>query len=206
MRWYRVVTCDNTVATPFVGDEGDLGEHEDDLDVCKPVEAWPGTAWVRASCTARDGDPDDALQTCFAATIYSARLRDALTETRVAGVQYLPIRVLRLGGGEIPGFSVANVLNCVDGLDVQASEVERFPDDYFLPARRGQIRSIGKAVLIRAVVDRYDILRLSGYRSQLYVSERFVRLFETNGFTGYSFREVPTSPAESGTGAPGRVG
>jgi len=193
MRWYSIVSCDNAVTTPYVGDEGDLGEHEDAFGDCKPIEAWPGTAWVRASRTARDGDPDDVLQTCFFAPIYSRRLRGALEEAQISGIQYLPIRVLRRGGTEIPGFSVANVLNCADGLDVQSSEIERFPDDYFLPTRRGQIRSVNRAVLIGAVVDRYDILRLCSYPSQLYVSERFVLLFEANRFTGYSFREVPTS-------------
>jgi hypothetical protein len=193
MRWYWVVCCDNTVTTPFVGDEGDLGGHEDDLNVCRRIEVWPGTAWVRASRADRDGDPDDALQTCFPTPIYSARLRDALEEANVAGIQYLPIRVFRTGRSEIPGFSVANILNCVEGLDVRRSEIERFPDDYFLPARRGQIRSINSAVLMGAAVDRYDVLRLSGYPSHLYASERFVELFEAKGFTGYSFREVPSS-------------
>jgi hypothetical protein len=108
-------------------------------------------------------------------------------------LQYLPVRVLRARGGEIPGFSVANVLNSVDCLDVEHSQIRRFPDDYFLPARRGRIHSVDGAVLIGAVLEGFDIVRLSTFLSSLYVSERFVRLFEGNGFTGYSFREVPTS-------------
>jgi hypothetical protein len=110
-------------------DEGDLDGHEDDLGVCKPAEAWAGTARVRASRAEGDGDPDDVLQTCFFAPIYSARLRGALEEAQVAGIEYLPVRVINKGGTGIPGFSVANILNCVDGLDVQSSEIERFPDD-----------------------------------------------------------------------------
>lgn len=163
MRWYWAVGCDNTVTTPFVGDEGDLGDHESDLTACRQVENWQGNAWVRASRSERDGDPDDVLQTCFFVPIYSARLRAALEDAQITGIQYLPIHVLKMGGIKIPGFSVANILNCVDGLDAERSEVERFPDDYFLPARRGQIRSLNKVVLVGSAVDRYDILRLSGY-------------------------------------------
>ena len=192
-KWFWVVGCDNTTASPFVADEGDLGAYEEALNIGSEVQSWPGTAWVKAATVQQDGDPDDALQTCVPVPIFSSRLRAALEEGGITGVQYLPIRVIRPNGQLILGFSIANVLNCVDGLDLSRSAVERFPNDYFLPARRGAIRSINRPVLAGPAIDHYDIVRLSLYKAPLYVSERFVQIFEDGRFTGYSFQEITTS-------------
>jgi hypothetical protein len=174
-----------------VANEGDLGDLEDDLDVCQSIEAWPGAGWVRVGRNGREGDPDDVLQTCFSLPIYSLRLRSALDSAGISGIQYLPIQVIRATGEAIPDFCIANLLNCLDALDLERSIVERFPADYFLPGRRGRIRSVNHPILVRDVLTGYDIIRLSRYRASIYVSERFVRLFESERFTGYSFREVP---------------
>ena len=42
----------------------------------------------------------------------------------------------------------------------------------------------------RDALAQYDILRIRDYLPLLYVSEHFVRAFESNSFTGYSFCEV----------------
>ena len=193
MKWYWTVSCDNTVATPFVGDQGDLGLDESLLRTGRLVETWPGTAWVRAHSQQQDGEPDDVLQTLFALPIFSARLRTALQHAGIEGVEYLPIRVYRPNGDAIFGFSIANILSCVEALDLRLSDFQRLPDDYFLPERRGWIRSISKPVLVRSVLEGLDVIRLSCFPPSVYVSERFVRVFEDGRFTGYSFHEVQTS-------------
>ena len=195
MNWFWAVSCDNTVPNPLVAEEGDVGDFEDGLDVCRPIEKWPEAAWVRVGPKGQDGDPDDVLQTCFPFPIYSLRLRRALEDAGYAGIQYLPIRVIRSGGDGLAGFCVANILNCVDALDLERSAVERFPEDYFLPQRRWRIRCVKDPVLIRSVLARCDVIRLSGYTEPIYVSERFVLFFEAERFTGYSFHEVRTSEA-----------
>jgi hypothetical protein len=194
-KWFWVIGCDNTHASAFVADACDLGGYDDQrFRVCEKVDAWPGTAWVKATTPAQDGNPDDALQTCLLSVpVFSSRLRSAVAHAGITGVQYLPIQVVRPHGELIPGFSVANVLNCVDALDQRLSVISRFPDDYFIPSRRGVIRGINSAVLVDSIVAPYDILRLSTYKIQLYVSDRFVQAFEAAGLTGFSFREVSTS-------------
>jgi hypothetical protein len=94
----------------------------------------------------------------------------------------------------IDGFSIANVLNCADALDRRLSNFDVFPDDYFLPQRRGQIRAIKKPVLMRGALIAFHIIRLAQYKAPIYVSERFVRAFEFIDCTGFSFHEVETSP------------
>jgi hypothetical protein len=191
-RWFWVVGCDNTTTDPFVADAGELGCDDRELRICRKVELWPGTAWVKATTTENDGETDDVLQTCYIIPIYSRRLRAALEKHGIGGIQYLPINVYRPSGELIPDFSVANVLNCVDALDLRLSAVSRFPEDYLIASRRGLIRGINAPVLRADQIAQYDIIRLSTYPVSLYVSERFVTVFEAGHFTGCSFQETPT--------------
>lgn len=191
-RWFWVVACDNTKANPFVADDGDLGCDDEDLRMCRKVEGWSGAASVRATNPENDGEPDDVLQTCYNLPIYSRQLCDALEGNGIAGIQYLPVQVYRPDGEEIPGFSVVNVLNCADALHLSLSSLSRFPEDYFIPSRRGLIRAIYTPVLRGELISRYDIIRLSPYPVPIYVSERFRAVFEAGRFTGCSFHEVET--------------
>ena len=160
---------------------------------CSKIESWEGTAWTKAASPASDGEPDDVLQTCFPLPIFLARLRAALEAFSMGEFEYLPIRVIRSDGSELPGFCIANVLTCVDGLDLFRSEYSRFPDDYFTEPRRGHIRAIKRAVLKSGLIGGKHVIRLSRYRPPLYVSESFGRLFQKGNFTGYEFREVELS-------------
>ncbi len=197
MNWYSIISCDNTVQNPFVADLGDLGPHEEfQLRSCAEIRDWPGAAWVRASDCVHDGDPDDVLQTLLDLPIYSARLQSAIEAAHIGGIQFLPLRVLRPSGTEVEGYCIANILNCVRALDLHRSDFDRFPNDYFLPQRRGQIRALRKAVLERDALSGHDIIRLSEYKVAVYVSQHFVNAFEEDGFSGYSFRRVATSGHE----------
>jgi hypothetical protein len=191
------VGCSNTLPNALVAEEGDVGDFEDEVDIAREIEGWPGSGWVRVGPKGQDGDPDDVLQTCFPFPIYSPRLCKSLEEGGIAGIQYLPIRVIRRSGDALVGFCIANILNCVAALDMERSIIQRFPQDDFLPQRRGRVRAIKGPVLLRAALAPYDIIRLEGYTPPIYVSERFVRIFEAGGFTGYSFREITISDVVS---------
>lgn len=194
MKWYWPVGCDNTVKNPFVSDSGDLRGFEYwDFAKGKDIEPWDDTTWIKASAPENDGDPDDVLQNHLGLEIYSLRLRDTLINSGITAIQYLPIRVLRPDDRLLSGFAIANILNVVSALDPAKSIVERYPEDYFLPDRRGNIRSLRKVSLKQENLDRYDIVRLKEYEVNIYVSERFKNAFEFGGFTGYSFHEVDVS-------------
>jgi hypothetical protein len=192
-RWYWAVSCDHTVSDPFVGDDGDLGLDESLVRCGEAINGWPESAWVRASHAESDGEPDDVLQTLFGVPIFSSRLRSALDLHTIGGLQYLAIRIVGFDNRDIDGFTVANILNCVDALDRAKSDYGVFPPDYFVASRVGQIRSINRPVLIRSMLRGVDIVRLKPYRASVYVSDRFVQLFEDGEYTGYSFHEVETT-------------
>lgn len=194
MKWFWVVDCDNTVKNPFVADSEDLkGVNEWDLCIGKSMRDWDAAAWFQAKKPKNDGNPDDILQNALGLPIYSARLQNALKKSGVRGIQYLPIKVLRPNGSLIDGFAIANILNLIPALDLEKSDYDLFPNDYFLPERRGQFRAIRKAVLRRASLSEHDIIRLKEFELNIYVSERFKKVFEEGKFTGYSFHECELS-------------
>jgi hypothetical protein len=191
MSWYWVISNSNTRHEPFVADAGDLDGLEDwMLGECRLIQQWSGKAVVRASCRENDGDPDDCLQNLFALPIFSDRLRNALDRAEIEGIQYLPIHVQRPNMIEIEGYCIANILNCVEALDLTYSDYEMYPEDYFLPERRGQMHSLRRVVLKSKPLTGYDIVRLAEYTEKIYVSRRFRDVFFKNGFSGYSFREI----------------
>ena len=203
MRWFRAIDCDNTVDDPFVADKFDLdGLDEWDLASGRLIPDFSANAVFWASKPENDGIPDDVLQTAIGfIPVLSKRTRRALMKGRIAGIQYLPVRVVRPSGEEIAGYSAANVLNIVPALDVGRSTLTRFGADYFLPERRGQVQSIEHAVLLANSVAPYDIVRLQEYPVAMYVSDHFRRIFVAEGLTGYGFQEVDVSNDRPGNSA-----
>lgn len=192
MKWYHVIRHDNAVANPYVAGKGDLiGVDPEDLWSGIPVTTWNEAAWIKAETVEDDGDPDDALQSYLRPPIYSARLRQALEATGIGGIQYLPLHALRPDGTEIPGYAIANIVNLVEGaLDLERSDYDVYPPDYFLPERVGRVRGLRIPVLRADKLKGLDIVRLAEYVVSFYVSERFKDAFEKAGCTGHSFREV----------------
>jgi hypothetical protein len=191
MIWYWVISCDNANEDPLVADRGDLGQFEEWSFRCQgKIEHWPGTAIIQSSSAANDGDPDDALQTYLGLPVFSARLRRKLELAGINTIQYLPIRVLDSRHQQILGYSIANILSCCDALNQEESKISRYRDDWIVPERRGEISGIMKAVLHSEALEGLDIIRLQNFDPSIYVSGHFKKVFEENGFTGYSFVEV----------------
>ncbi len=192
VEWFWVVDCDNTVPRPYIADQADLSPFEEhDFEVAKAVENWNPQAWFKVTDPEDDGDPDDVLQIHLDVQVYSPRLRAALEAAGIRGIQYLPVRVVRSDGTEVPGFSIANLLNLVEALDISRSKVLWNPSHYGLKERRGTIRAIRWATLRASALQGFDVIRLKEYWPSIYVSERFVAAFEAGRFTGYSFHRVP---------------
>lgn len=192
MKWFRVIHYGNPVTNPYVANIGDLkGIDENDLWRGFPIPAWNEDSWIQAKKPENDGTPDDTLQTYLHPPIYSLRLRQALSEYGIGGIQYLPLHVLRPDASEIPGYAIANIINLVDGaLDLERSQYEVFPQDYFLSGRIGKLRALRVPVLRKEKLEGFNIVRLSEYKSPFYVSERFKTAFEDAGCTGHSFTEI----------------
>lgn len=191
MRWYDLREIYDAKEQPFVSNKDDLrGWEEWQLCQGKFVENWDSGAWIKSTKNETDGVPDDCLWNHLLLPIFSSRVQRALADARVEGVQYLPIRVLRPDGSEYFGYAIANVLNLPAALDRERCDFSVYPDDYFLPDRRGSVSGIRKAVLRKEFLQGFHIVRLKEFEVAVYVSQHFVDVYEKNKFTGYSFAPV----------------
>lgn len=190
MKWYGIVTCENTVSNPLVVDSADLkGIRHWDLVTGCPIAQWDETAWLASTSADLDGDPDDVLQNYLVRLqVYSARLRAALETAGIGGIQYLPVQIRFSDGSPVSGFAIANVLSVVSALDLERSDYSFYPPDR--PERQGQIKALRIPVLRTEALAGYDIIHLKEYPLYLCVSERFRSTFETGEFTGYAFNEL----------------
>ena len=193
MKWYYPLECDNTVSNPLVCDYTNFEDYNyDELDFLKgnKITDWNNNILFQAKKNENDGDPDDALQNAELLPIYSERLINALKDSKIEGIQYLPVNILRPDGRRIDGFCLANFLNFIEALDLDKSDYSRFSDDFPNPNARGKISGVRKFVLKENKLIGFDIVRLVEYKRSFFVSEKFKEVFEKGRFTGYSFREV----------------
>jgi len=191
--WYWLIQCDNTVDDPFVADTADASIDASALSSGKPIESWSEVAWLKAAKPEDDGDPDDALQNHLGLPIFSPVLHEELMRADVRGFQYLPVRIIRPDGRVLGTFSIANIVECREALNMSRSNYDVFPDDYFLPERRGRVRGILSATLIADALRDCDVVRLKEFPFSIYVSQRFKDTFELGEFTGLSFVKVGLS-------------
>lgn len=190
MNWFKLI---HQVATPtsLVTYDHDFGGvDEESLRSGAIVTQWPSVATLKAHRSNKSARPDDVLQSSLLVPVYSPRLQDALTSAGIRTIQFLPVTIVRPNLKPIQGFAVANVLILKPALDLDASDLEVFPSDYFLPARRGLVRSVKKAVLLAKALKGCDIVRPAEFPVTLFASERFKSAYEKHGCTGYIFGEV----------------
>jgi hypothetical protein len=188
--WHWLVLCDNAVENPFVADTASLPLELSSFLAGEWIEEWKSDATIGASKPGNDGIPDDALQNHLGLPVLSRRLQEALTRQNIGGIQFLPVRVFRPTGAQISGFAIANILTRKRAMVREQSVFEVFPADYFLSPRRGEVRSIVRAVLDQRAIDGLDIFRLDEYPRRIYVSDRFRRTVEEGRFTGLGFSKT----------------
>lgn len=193
MRWFQPIECDNTVKNPIVCDYSNFEEHgfnEDDFIKGREILNWPDNIIMRSSQKKYDGTPDDVLQNAYMIPIFSKKLTDSLIEADIKGIQFLSLKVLNYEEEIEELFYIANFLNYTKAFDSTKSIYNRFSEDFPNPNVRGKIAGVVKFVLIKEKINEFDIIRLQEYNQRFFVSEKIVKLFEKNKFTGYSFKEI----------------
>jgi hypothetical protein len=195
MEWFALLRGYEDADRPhYTSRSGDLDGHKWwNFDEGKLIENWQSKAWIKSRSLREDAPPDDGLVNHFALLIFSSRMRHAIENAEIGGVQYLPIHVLKSDGMEYSGYSIANILNFRSSLDLNNSDFSVFPEDYFSADDRGRISSLRKAVLKQSTLQGLDILRLRDFPEAVFVSQKFRDLYENNNFTGYSFTQVDVS-------------
>lgn len=116
--------------------------------------------------------------------IVSERFK-AILEEIDDGIQYLPINLVSKGENKIlKGFSIANILNVVDALDLENS-------DYIVFELDGEsIYSVRKYALRKETIQSKHIIKLKGDEIPIFISEELKELIERNNITGCDFLEV----------------
>ncbi len=196
MDWYQPIECDNTVKNPLVCDSDNFCENgfsESSFLQGKEIQSWNSNIFFQAKKKKNDGCPDDALQNHLMLPIYSSRLVARIMQANIAGIQYLPISILDSKGQKLDGFSLINFLFFIEAFDYDNSEFNRFSADFPNPNVRGKLAGVTKFVLKKERLVGLDVFRLRDYESRFFVSEKFKEIFETNKFTGYSFKKVELS-------------
>lgn len=191
--WFWFVFWDNCVPNPYVSSLEDLGGFdENEFARGSKTNGWKG-GWIKSNSRKTDGTPDDVLQNHLGLPIFSPRLRQALDDSEVTGIEYLPVEVLRSDGSSLGTFAIANVICVVQALDLERSDYDVFPDTYFAVEDRGRISALRRAVLRAEGLNTFDIIRTKEYKAAIYVSKKIVDLFKVGGFSGASFAPVRLS-------------
>ena len=149
-----------------------------------------GRASIKSTSEAEDGPPDDGLANDNSLLVFSSRMRHALNAGEIAGIQYLPIRVLKSDNSNYEGYTIANILNFPATLDRDSSDNSVFSEEDSEPEDIGRISSLRKAVLKQEALRGFHIIRLRDFPEAVYVSQLFVDIFKENALTGYSFSPV----------------
>jgi len=153
MRWYWAIAWGNTVLQPYVSSAEDLKCYDDwQLEKGEYIENWNPSCWIQSTKPEWDGEPDDVLQTHLAIPIYSPRWQGVICNAGFSGIQFLPIRVLHMNGGEIPGFAIANILNIPSAMDMELSHYTMFNEDDCEPEDRGKVSGVYRMVLKRGAL------------------------------------------------------
>jgi hypothetical protein len=198
MKWYKPIPCDNAVKHPLVCDYdnlNDFGFEEEDFLKGVKITNWVNGVVFKALKEKNDGDPDDVLQSRSMLPIYSKRLIEELNSQNLSGIQFLPVEVVRRNCATVDGFAIANFTNFIAALNYEKSEFIRFSLDFPNPNVRGTIAGITKNVINPDKLVGLDVFRLKDYEPSFFVSERFIKIFELNKFTGYSFDLIELNDA-----------
>lgn len=197
--WYEmIIGAAGRVPHPLVASVADFrGRDWMEIHHGWRIEDWDARSVMRSRLAEHDGAPDDVLANAFGLPVFSERLRWALAtaDVGVHDMQYLPIWIARFAGEELAGFSLANIttrvgaLNateCSAGLDLSYEVID--------PATgKAKVRGIQVAALKAELLEGHDVIRLLEFFPPVFVSGRFVSVFDNGGFTGATFVPVTVS-------------
>jgi hypothetical protein len=148
---------------------------------------------LRSESPEHDGEAEDVLDNVLCLPVFSERLRSALGRAGIGtdDVQYVPVRVFRSTGEELPGYCIANVVACVPVLDRKhCGFLSEDPHEIDPRTNRPRVTGVGVSVLKAAPLAGHDLIRSAEFTPIVFVSERFYRVYAKGGFTGASLRPV----------------
>lgn len=135
----------------------------------------------------KDGDKEtDYLANDLGWLIVSRRLRNLFEKEKVQGLQYLDIFIQNKNSQEyLDGYSVVNICNLVDALDLEHSQYDIFEVD-----KDEKFISVEKYALKKDMLQGQDLFKLKDDTIPKFISERLVKVMIENNVTGCDFLEV----------------
>ncbi|MDE7215765.1 MAG: hypothetical protein K2O08_03055 [Clostridia bacterium] len=192
MNYFRILNCEHAVKDPMVciTNFEDLKIGRNKFRICdefvgsENIKFFPKTA-------KSDGTPDDFLQNTEMVPIFSPRMRKAIEEAGITGIQYIPIEVEHYNKEKLEGYCIANVLNSVsDALDIDKTIFWNSRSDngkftVYIPSIKSE--AISNMDIFRL---KYDDRFATDYSRFIIVSEKFKSVIAKNKFTGIGFCKI----------------
>ena len=190
MKYYQIYDCERAVKDPMVC-YTNLEELKIDINMFRICKEFTSDEKIKffAKTEKSDGTPDDFLQNTEMVPIFSPRMREAIEEAGITGIQYIPIEVEHYNKEKLEGYCIANVLNSVpDALDIDKTIFWNSKSD------NGKLYVYVPSIKSENIPDNMDIFRLkyderfvTEYSTFIVVSERFKSIIAKNKFTGIGF-------------------
>ena len=120
--------------------------------------------------------------------IVHKKVKKEFEKQKIQGIQYLPVRVVDVLTHSVShNYYAVNILNWIDGIDMEASEWEYEEEDeaYFFEPKG--------MVLDEQKCEGYDIFRCTKDTICIFVSEKIKKIFEKNNWQWFSLSEMPST-------------
>lgn len=116
------------------------------------------------------------------------KVKKEFEKQKIQGIQYLPVRVVDVLTHSVNhNYYAVNILNRIDGIDMEASEWEyEEEDDVYFFEPKGMVLDEQKC-------ERYDIFRCTKDTICIFVSEKIKKIFEKNNWQWFSLSEMPST-------------
>lgn len=116
------------------------------------------------------------------------KVKKEFEKQKIQGIQYLPVRVVDVLTHSVNhNYYAVNILNWIDGIDMEASEWEYVEEDdvYFFDPKG--------MVLDEQKCEGYDIFRCTKDTICIFVSEKIKKIFEKNNWQWFLLSEMPST-------------
>lgn len=120
--------------------------------------------------------------------IVHKKVKKEFEKQKIQGIQYLPVRVVDVLTHSVShNYYAVNILNWIDGIDMEASEWEyEEEDDAYFFEPKGMVLDEQKC-------ESYDIFRCTKDTICIFVSEKIKKIFEKNNWQWFSLSEMPST-------------
>ena len=120
--------------------------------------------------------------------IVHKKVKKEFEKQKIQGIQYLPVRVVDVLTHSVShNYYAVNILNWIDGIDIEASEWEyEEEDDAYFFEPKGMVLDEQKC-------EGYDIFRCTKDTICIFVSEKIKKIFEKNNWQWFSLSEMPST-------------